>query len=67
MNETVKSITLGRLRENATRAYLSRGLRPPIDGGEPRHGVRPRETRPEQPAERNRRRGGRWGRRSKPL
>jgi len=34
------------VRESATRAYLSRGLRPPIDGGEPRHCGRPKEVRP---------------------
>ena len=65
MNETVKSITL-RLSAGRRDARLSQPRAPSIDGGKSRHGVRPRETRPEQPAERNRRRGGRWGRRSRP-
>jgi len=41
-----QEIPYGCAREDATRAYLSRGLRPPIDGGEPRHCGRPKEVRP---------------------
>jgi hypothetical protein len=42
-----KSPTAGGYAQgSATRAYLSRGLRPPIDGGEPRHCGRPKEVRP---------------------
>ena len=67
MNETIKSITL-QLSAGKRDARLSqlRAPAPSIDGGKSRHGVRPREIRPEQPAEQNRRRGGRRRSRSKP-
>jgi len=65
MNETVKSTTL-RLPAGKRDARLSQPRAPSIDGGKSRYGVRPRETRPEQPTEQNRRRGGRRRSRSKP-
>jgi hypothetical protein len=65
MNKTIKSVT-SRLSAGRRGACLSQPRAPSIDGGKLRHGVRPRETRPEHPAEQNRRRGGRWGRRSRP-
>jgi hypothetical protein len=48
MNKTIKSVT-SRLSAGRRGACLSQPRAPSIDGGKPRHGVRPRETRPEQP------------------
>jgi hypothetical protein len=55
----------GRLCAGERNARLSQPRAPSI-GGEPRHCGRPRETGPEQPAEQNRRHGGRRRSRSKP-